>query len=256
MIHSPESLIDELGITEPEDIDLEAIAYYCKAVVQYRQLDGCAARIVGNRNQAIISVDDRSTRGRQRFSIGHELGHWMRDRGKGAHLCQVADMRRTWISRSDPESLANAFAAELLMPADIFRNKAGERPVTLTTVRELAQQFQTSQTATAIRLTQLSPLPALLACYSKMGRRWFIRSRALPVDLFPVKELHHDTSAFENLFRGDTTSSRLRSVNARLWLSHPRAYQTTVNEESVLIGDDAILVCMSWNKTTDLIPLA
>ena len=47
LVRSPESLIDELGITEPDEIDVEAIAYHCGALIQYRHLDGCAARIVG-----------------------------------------------------------------------------------------------------------------------------------------------------------------------------------------------------------------
>ena len=48
MLLSPaERLLQELGVTEPDEIDLEAIAYYVNARVRYRRLDGCEARIIG-----------------------------------------------------------------------------------------------------------------------------------------------------------------------------------------------------------------
>jgi Zn-dependent peptidase ImmA (M78 family) len=76
---SPAAILEELGITEPEDLDIEAIAQSCGATIVYERLDGCAARILGNGDQAIVIVDDRPNIGRQRFSAGHEFGHWMRD---------------------------------------------------------------------------------------------------------------------------------------------------------------------------------
>lgn len=74
----------ELGITEPGEIDLEAIAYYKDAVVKRKPLTGCEARIIGVDSKAIITVNEKSSLERQNFSIGHELGHWFKDRGKSA----------------------------------------------------------------------------------------------------------------------------------------------------------------------------
>ena len=45
---SPAAILEELGITEPEDLDIEAIAQSCGATIVYERLDGCAARILGN----------------------------------------------------------------------------------------------------------------------------------------------------------------------------------------------------------------
>lgn len=77
-----ELLLQELGITEPREIDLEAIAWTQGVHVRYRPLDGCEARIIGCGDRAIITVNDRSSARRQRFSIGHELGHWKWHRGR------------------------------------------------------------------------------------------------------------------------------------------------------------------------------
>ena len=61
-------LLDELGVNGPEEIDIEAIAHHCGCKVRYRHLDGCAARLVGAGDQAIISVDEDSGPERRRYS--------------------------------------------------------------------------------------------------------------------------------------------------------------------------------------------
>src|SRR5229473_6843228 len=90
---SADNIIKELGISEPADIDIEAISQYCNATVVYEWLTGCEARIVGNADRAIITVNADSRRGRQRFSAAHELGHWMRDRNQVGFSCTNALFR-------------------------------------------------------------------------------------------------------------------------------------------------------------------
>lgn len=75
-------MLSDLGISEPKDIMIEALAEYLGATIIYERLKGSAARILGIGNRAFITVDSESRRERQRFSAGHELGHWMIDRGK------------------------------------------------------------------------------------------------------------------------------------------------------------------------------
>ena len=82
LLTSASVLLEDLGITEPDELDLAVIAQHCRATILYKPLEGCAARIAGNEDRAIITVDSNSPRERQRFSAGHELGHWMFDRGK------------------------------------------------------------------------------------------------------------------------------------------------------------------------------
>jgi len=40
---SPSRLLKELGITEPQEIDVEAIAQYCGATIVYERLEGCGS---------------------------------------------------------------------------------------------------------------------------------------------------------------------------------------------------------------------
>ena len=71
-----EDLLHSLGVTSPEEIDLDAIAYHVGVRVRYRPLTGCIARIIANGDRAIATIDENCRHERKRFSIGHELGHW------------------------------------------------------------------------------------------------------------------------------------------------------------------------------------
>ena len=74
-------LLKSLGVTEPAEIDICAIAQSRGATVVEKRLTGCEARIVGYGERAIIVVNSESIPSRKRFSAAHELGHWMRDAG-------------------------------------------------------------------------------------------------------------------------------------------------------------------------------
>jgi uncharacterized protein DUF955 len=91
---------------------------------------------------------------RRRFTIGHELGHWVMHRtGQEALFC-----RRTSVDEQaapparDIEEEASAFAAALLMPQWLFVREhtrcAGD-------LAELCRAFGTSETATQRRVAAL-----------------------------------------------------------------------------------------------------
>jgi IrrE N-terminal-like domain len=65
-----------------KEIELDAIAWIKGAVVNYRPMDGCEARIVGTTRRAVISVNSLSMPERRRFSLAHEIGHWHHHRGR------------------------------------------------------------------------------------------------------------------------------------------------------------------------------
>src|SRR4051812_29362889 len=114
-LYRPNELLHELGITEPEEIELEVIAQYVGATVVAEPLTGAEAQLVGSGDKAIITVNANSSLPRQRFSAGHELGHWMHDRGRPQFSCGDGAQNARFLG-SDPESLANRYATELLLP--------------------------------------------------------------------------------------------------------------------------------------------
>jgi len=251
---SPGQLLDELGITNPEDIDIEAIAFYCKATIRYRALTGCAACIVGNGDTAIITVDSAAPRGRQRFSAGHELGHWMHDRGKAAFSCQDRVMVREW-SAQNPESRANRYASDLLLPVPLFKPRASVlKKVDFDAVRTLATAFTTSLTATAIRLVEHGPLPAVLVCYSDSVRRWFARRSSIPDKLWPHQQPQPHSYAFD-LCQGAAESELRGEVRADAWFDHRSAEGHYIHEHSLRTSYGDVLSILWWKDERMLIEL-
>lgn len=234
-----ERLLKELGIRKPSQIDLEAIAFYTGALVKYRPLNGCEARILGVGDNAIITVDDRTIPARQRFSTAHELGHWHHHRGR-SFICRQDDIGNPRRLPTDPERVADGYAADLLMPRYLFEPMANETgKCSFKVVDELRNEFKTSITATAIRLAEFGPEPAILVCHTRKGR-WFHRPNRIPDRWFPQDELDADSYAFEVLY-GQEKSSRRVLMGAEAWFDRWFAKKYQIYEETRQITDGEIL---------------
>src|SRR5277367_5302366 len=110
-----ERILQSLGIADPRDIDLDAIAWTQGAIVNYRPLKSCEARIIGSSKRAVISVNSRSPERRRRFSLAHELGHWHYHRTR-ILFCDKHDIGNLAGSAISPERQADVFASDLILP--------------------------------------------------------------------------------------------------------------------------------------------
>jgi len=251
---SPTGLLRELGITDPEDIRIEAIAEYCNATIVYEPLKGSAARILGFGDRAFITVDSHSRRERQRFSAGHELGHWMLDRGRVASfICAEQVFATEW--RSDnPERRANRYATDLLLPEFMFVPRAKNLEITFETVRCLAATFQTSLTATAIRLVELGSFPAMIVCHTFQQQRWLIRGPDVP-GAVRLRDRPGAYTMAHDLLRSSTTSEGPTDVQADGWVMHPDSRRYLLREDSIRIGDLYVLSLLWWKDERQLLDL-
>lgn len=250
---SPAALIEELGISEPEEIEIEAIAEYCGATIVYEPLKGCEARILGHGDRAIITVNTASSRERQRFSGAHELGHWMRDRGKVAFACVERVFAAEW-GEENPELRANRYAADLLLPSPMFSSRAKNKAMTFATVRVLAKDFQTSLTATVIRLVELGSFPAMIVCYELGKRRWFARGPDVPSVLWPPIEPSRGTVAY-GIIQGTATSTGPVDVYADGWFDLPDAGRYELTEDSVRISERFVLSLLWWKDERQILAM-
>src|SRR4051812_16901673 len=125
-MHPAEEKIAELGISDPKDIDVEAIALDAGVEVRYDDLHGCEATLVGAGKRAIATVQRGSRRTRQRFSVGHELGHWHHHRGQ-SFQCRVDDVSLNLaVKDRAKEREADEYSAHLLMPGQLFKPRIKE----------------------------------------------------------------------------------------------------------------------------------
>jgi hypothetical protein len=249
-------LLRELGIAAPEEIDVEAIAFYCGATIKYKRLTGCAARIVGDGTSAIITIDSGSPLPRQRFSASHELGHWMHDRGKASFSCEEGQFVREWTSIGI-EARANRYASDLLLPLPMFKPRAsGFRSADFDVVRFLAEVFNTSLPATAIRLVEHGPFPAMLTCYSASKRLWFVRPTSIDQQLWPSAVPGRNTCAHQLLTEAGGVGECRDEVPATAWFDHDAANGHYIREHSIRVYGGAVLSLVWWKNERMLIELS
>ena len=115
--------------------------------------------------KAIIGVNATHHRNRQRFTIAHELGHYLLHAGEPVHVDKANVAYR--INRRDEQSAsgqddsereANLFAAELLMPARFLEKDVAAKGIDLlddTAVNELANKYGVSAQALTFRLMNI-----------------------------------------------------------------------------------------------------
>ncbi len=246
-LSAAESDIQELGITEPNEIDIEAIAWSLGARVRYRPLDGCEAHIIGHGNQAIITVNSRSNPARQRFSTAHELGHWRFHRGR-LLICRPEDIGDRAGKHTETEKTADRYAADMLMPRYIFDPVSRSySELTLKTVKEIADIFQVSITATAIRLVEGRHSPAFVVCHGKAGRKWFARCCDVPSRWFPKEQLDSESLALEVVFGDRSENASPRVIGADAWFDCQEATRYEVYEQSIRVGPDDVLTILMLN---------
>jgi len=239
-----ERLLQELSITDPEEIDLDAIAWHVRCEVQYVRLDGWEAGIMGVGDKAIISISNKVAPVRRRFSLGHELGHWEYHRGK-SFICRSDDIGDYKRGPGDPERVADGYAADLLMPPYLFIPRVDRKgPPSFKQIDELAAAFKTSTSATAIRFVEASAHPLILVCHTSKGRKWFNRGPRVPDRWFPQNDLDAESYAFEVMFNGKDSSHRAL-MPASAWFDRSEADRYELHEETRRISDTEILTLLS-----------
>lgn len=173
-----EELLDQLRIRTPSDLQLlDSIAWQRGATVLYRPLTGSEARLAAIGEKAMITVSTLvEDLHRRRFGVAHELGHWELHHCHGSVFpCSSRDLNDWREHRADrnPEAEANQFAAALLLPERFFASQCKGNEPSLDLVSRLAETFNVSLTATALRYLRFSE-EACAVVYSEDGYiKWF-----------------------------------------------------------------------------------
>lgn len=237
-----EARIDELGIQRPEDLDVEAIAYDAGVHVRYADLKGCEATLIGFESRAIATIKP-SMPGRQRFSIGHELGHWELHRGR-SFRCRVDGPDANLESNRELERQADEFSSHLLMPGRLFNLaiRAFGYPK-LAEIDELARAFGTSLVATLIRMTKVDTLPVVVASYTNSQRRWYASAPHVPRRWLLRRALDPDTFAYDLVSKGDPCVTP-RKQSAEAWFENNDAGEFEVLEQCYLAQPGQVIAIL------------
>ena len=244
-----EALVSEFGISSPSELDVEAIACDAGMDVRYENLDGCEATLVGVKNQAIATIRPSGNRGRERFSVAHELGHWSMHRGK-SFRCRVDDQSANLASDAPREKEADSYAAHLLMPRYLFDPaiRSGAKIPTFKHIGEVAQDFEVSVAATIIRMAEVDSLPVIVACYDAGGMRWRAFAPHVPRRWRLVQTLDDDSFAYD-IINGVTSKQCAGKQEAAAWFSNEEADSYEVHENAMPGRPGEVLVMLYLSDT-------
>lgn len=247
---SPEQILKSIGIYDPEDIDLELIAFDLNAEVKYIPLSDSEGSIVGTEEKAIIKINLNAQVEKQRFSLGHELGHWTNDKGKNLTFnCSKNDMQQYKLRDNDfkqnKEVRANQFSAELIMPKFIFSSFLTYQQINFLTVKELANSFKTSITSTAIRLVEITDCPCMVVCWTPTGKRkWFFPSSTLPEEIWPLDFLGNPKQSLQ-------IQDRNNEVDGDIWLQGDKAFNYNIFQ-SIFFNGYEFITLLWWEDESQL----
>ena len=128
--------------------------------IREEELDGFEAALITQpeRNTGAIVVNLKSDRRRRRFSLGHELGHFLQAdhvlNQPDGFLCSKRDMVEQDLNAARYEVEANRFAIELLAPPEMVRPALRGFP-DLDKAQRLAERLDLSFVAAARRYAEL-----------------------------------------------------------------------------------------------------
>ena len=240
-------MVRRFAFRKPEEIVVEDIAMACGVLVAEGGLRGSEARLVRKNDKGIIRVRaDIPEGGRKRFAIAHELGHWkLHSTISQFYLCSEADIRD--YSGSAPEVEANVFAGELLMPGMLFRPMCRIFEPSFKLIRDLAEAFGTSLTATAVRYVEESKESCMVALSDDGKVKWWRAKESSPGTwIDPGQKIHQDSAAWE-CFRDGAMSTKMQRVPTEAWfqdLSHRRRME--VYEQSMKMGSYPTILTLLW----------
>ena len=114
----------------------------------------------------IIATDSQLDQNQARFSILHEVGHFVLPHHEHSlYVCD--DMGLSPLTRLVFEKEASDFAADLLFLGDRFALEANGRVIHAATVKVLATKYGASFEATARRIVEKSFRPCMLVVFKK-----------------------------------------------------------------------------------------
>lgn len=248
---NPEKLIVEIlrqlpTLSPPVPVEDIAVAV---GIEEIRDLDteGFEGALIAlaDKSRGVILVRKNSPPYRRRFSISHELGHFLipthvaiDSRG---FMCRADDMRMTQSATSDRaarmEVEANRFAAHLLMPPPLLRRELARlRGADISHILQLADRYDVSKEAAARRYVEYqSELCAVVV--SKDG----VILRIYRQRLFPFVPLSSGDPVPPNSLtarhKGDSLSN-WSDVDVSIWIEEGRRqYQRALNEQVLLQRD-------------------
>jgi Zn-dependent peptidase ImmA (M78 family) len=216
--HLALALRDRLHL--PPCVDLNELAQSLKLVVFEVHTDSFDGALICNRNRLsgrILVNAAMREEGRKRFTIAHEIGHFVIHRERQIS-CLPLDIARWEDSSANPERQADSFASELLLPSAEILRQIGDQWPSFQRVISLAEFFGASLTATARKYCEIAPQECAVVWSVGGIIKW----------MHPASRFRHwvttgsplsSSSIARRMLDGETFSPGMQEIPAEAWIS-------------------------------------
>lgn len=212
------------------------------------------------RSGGFILVNRLARGGRRRFTIGHELGHFLMMSHKpppDGFACSRADMRR-WTGKEKNSAVrmeveANEFAALMLMPPPLWhRELAKDRSPDLSYMVALADLFEVSREAAARAYAQYhdETLAVLVVKDGTVSRVYRDRAR-FPSLAVAAGSAAPRSSVFSRAARQLHRASAIVEAQAEVWLESDWGRSLPQLYEQVFFQQNGFALIMLWAEVAD-----
>lgn len=171
----------ECGITDPLQLPISVIINSKNIIIKEEEIDGADGRILMNKHSGIITVNSSiEYPPKKRFILAHELGHFELHRQiKYGFSDNDETLNHSYQNNFSLEEVeANEFAAEFLMPTNLFNFECRGKVFSHKVIEHLANRFQVSKSAAILKFVKKDNgnHPIFIVCCQDNKMKWFKKS--------------------------------------------------------------------------------
>lgn len=214
-------ILEQCGLDDPTELSLEEIILGRKAFYEEVPLKGKDGEIVSFGGNSIIQVNSSIPfETRKRFAAAHELGHYEMHRNLQHIFSDTEEDLMNWYKAGPQEMEANEFAAEFLMPSEVFYNECIGKKFSPDVIEHLANRFKVSKTATILKFVKRGNHPVVVVYCKDNKMKWwkasqdfcyfleFERDKTPPVgsvayELFTTKKKYSGDELKQDIWKSD-----------------------------------------------------
>jgi hypothetical protein len=183
--------------------------------------------------------------GRRRFTIAHEIGHYILHRTQ-QNSCSPRVIEGWKEGQPVPEREADTFASELLLPTTDVVQHVNRRWPSMQVVSDIAEHFGASMMAAARKFCDVAPQPCAVVWSSQRVIRWFHSSPSFVNFIEPGVPLGLESLALA-AHQGQTPPGVMEEVPAEAWIkSSWLKDDAVVSEQSILMPSYEGCLSLIW----------
>jgi len=236
-------------VAAPVDLERLATAANAKIKIVHDLADDESGQTTCIKGKRIIIVNGNHREERQRFTALHELAHIVLELPSQHHGSKLTTGTLMSYGRRPPEEmLCDVFAAECLLPYDLFSKDVDDVDISMASVKELSEKYKASLTTTGSRfaISASEPCAFVLSengqiCY--VSRSKFLNEIKGWID-FNIP-LPHGSVAYR-LVKGGSKNEDYDELASDVWFNGGIKNRPLLAEEAVLLREWSQCLSLIW----------